>query len=282
MLGVPDAGEAELVAELGQRSRYCAGPRGSRCPRAPGRGRGSRGAGSCPSISASCDEAPEGGGLSLCPPLPPGHPRARGDLRFVTHGIAANSDSHFRGNDAVRAENGGGTGAGPPERRLGEGEQGGLAYRLTPRAPWSAPAPAARTGGGRCRRRRGPAASCVPSSTIRPLSNTSRRSSARTVDSRWAMTIVVRPTISRSIACWISTSDSESRLEVASSRIRIGASARKARAMATRWRSPPESLTPRSPTMRLVALGQRLDEVVGARELGRLDRSRRGVAPGRA
>ena len=35
----------------------------------------------------------------------------------------------------------------------------------------------------------------------------------------------MRPVISRSIACWISASESESRLEVASSRIRIGASA---------------------------------------------------------
>ncbi|WP_316397928.1 hypothetical protein [Bradyrhizobium sp. 33ap4] len=41
----------------------------------------------------------------------------------------------------------------------------------------------------------------------------------RTVDSRCAITIEVRPFISRSIACWISASDFESRLEVASSRI---------------------------------------------------------------
>ncbi len=40
----------------------------------------------------------------------------------------------------------------------------------------------------------------------------------------------------------------ESRLEVASSRISTGASARNARASATRCRSPPDSLTPRSPT----------------------------------
>lgn len=46
---------------------------------------------------------------------------------------------------------------------------------------------------------------------------------------------------------WISASDSESRLDVASSRIRIGAFVRKACAIATRWRSPPESFTPRSP-----------------------------------
>ena len=51
------------------------------------------------------------------------------------------------------------------------------------------------------------------------------------------------------MACWISTSLSLSRLDVASSRIRMGASARKARAIATRWRSPPDSFTPRSPTI---------------------------------
>src|SRR5712692_2944762 len=40
---------------------------------------------------------------------------------------------------------------------------------------------------------------------------------------------------------------SESRLEVASSRIRMRGSARIARAIETRWRCPPESFTPRSP-----------------------------------
>src|ERR1039457_3590604 len=47
----------------------------------------------------------------------------------------------------------------------------------------------------------------------------------------------------------MAASDSESRLLVASSRMRIRGSARMARAMETRWRCPPESLTPRSPTM---------------------------------
>jgi hypothetical protein len=40
----------------------------------------------------------------------------------------------------------------------------------------------------------------------------------------------------------------ESSALVASSRMRIGASRRKARAMAMRWRWPPESWSPRSPT----------------------------------
>jgi len=51
----------------------------------------------------------------------------------------------------------------------------------------------------------------------------------------------------RSARC-TSRSEGTSSEDVASSRIRIGASARKARAIATRWRSPPESFTPRSPT----------------------------------
>src|SRR5437879_4473558 len=46
----------------------------------------------------------------------------------------------------------------------------------------------------------------------------------------------------------MSCSLSESRLEVASSRIKIRGSARIARAMEMRWRCPPESFTPRSPT----------------------------------
>lgn len=48
----------------------------------------------------------------------------------------------------------------------------------------------------------------MPSSTIRPPEKTRIQSSARTVDNRCAMTIAVRFTISRSIACWIAPSDS--------------------------------------------------------------------------
>ena len=69
------------------------------------------------------------------------------------------------------------------------------------------------------------------------------------VDNRWAMTNVVRPCLSARNPSWISASLSLSRLEVASSRIRMRGSARIARAMATRWRCPPDSLMPRSPTI---------------------------------
>ncbi|CAM5574915.1 hypothetical protein SFUMM280S_11484 [Streptomyces fumanus] len=69
-----------------------------------------------------------------------------------------------------------------------------------------------------------------------------------TVLSRWATTRAVRPSISRHRASWTRSSLSESSALVASSSSRIGASRRIARARATRWRWPPESLTPRSPT----------------------------------
>src|SRR5690554_5397218 len=53
------------------------------------------------------------------------------------------------------------------------------------------------------------------------------------VDRRWAITSAVRPCITLSSAAWIWRSDSVSRAEVASSRIRMGASRRSARAMAS-------------------------------------------------
>ena len=67
--------------------------------------------------------------------------------------------------------------------------------------------------------------------------------------SRCAITNVVRPCIRYLKPSWIIASDSESRLDVASSRIKIRGSARIARAIETRCRWPPESFTPRSPTI---------------------------------
>jgi hypothetical protein len=67
------------------------------------------------------------------------------------------------------------------------------------------------------------------------------------VDSRWAITNVVRPRRSARSPSWISASLSLSRLDVASSRIRMRGSARMARAIATRCRWPPESFTPAPP-----------------------------------
>ena len=68
------------------------------------------------------------------------------------------------------------------------------------------------------------------------------------VDSRWAITKVVRPCISVLSAFWMRASVTESSALVASSRIRIGGFFSSARAIARRWRSPPDSVMPRSPT----------------------------------
>ena len=63
-------------------------------------------------------------------------------------------------------------------------------------------------------------------------------SASRMVDSRWAMTKLVRPFISSAMAFWIRTSVWTSTLLVASSRIRISGSEAMARAMVMSWRSP--------------------------------------------
>jgi hypothetical protein len=66
---------------------------------------------------------------------------------------------------------------------------------------------------------------------------------------RWAIVIVVRPSTSRSIASRIVASVATSTEDVGSSRTSTGASLRKERAGEIRWRSPPESRMPRSPTI---------------------------------
>ena len=68
-------------------------------------------------------------------------------------------------------------------------------------------------------------------------------------DSRCAIVITVRPFISRSSASITSFSDSVSSAAVGSSRMRIGALRMIARAMPMRCRWPPESVSPRSPTI---------------------------------
>ena len=68
------------------------------------------------------------------------------------------------------------------------------------------------------------------------------------VDSRCAMAITVLPFISSYRLAWMAASTSLSSALVASSSSRMGASFSITRAMATRWRWPPLSFTPRSPT----------------------------------
>ncbi len=69
------------------------------------------------------------------------------------------------------------------------------------------------------------------------------------VESRWATTIVVRPTMIWSSASCTIFSEWASRALVASSKRRIAGFFRMARAMAIRCFWPPESCTPRSPVL---------------------------------
>mmetsp|Transcript_12657 Transcript_12657/g.32098 ORF Transcript_12657/g.32098 Transcript_12657/m.32098 type:complete len:162 (+) Transcript_12657:3-488(+) len=90
--------------------------------------------------------------------------------------------------------------------------------------------------------------SCVPCSASWPCSRTQIRLALRTVESRWAITTVVRVHIILSSASCTNASDSVSRADVASSSSSTLGSAIIARAIATRCFCPPESWTPRSPT----------------------------------
>jgi hypothetical protein len=76
-----------------------------------------------------------------------------------------------------------------------------------------------------------------------PSRITRMRSALRIVESRCAMTKLVRPVISRSSASWISASVRVSTELVASSRISIGASASMARAIVRSCFSPAEMLS---------------------------------------
>mmetsp|Transcript_67775 Transcript_67775/g.109175 ORF Transcript_67775/g.109175 Transcript_67775/m.109175 type:complete len:104 (-) Transcript_67775:294-605(-) len=99
--------------------------------------------------------------------------------------------------------------------------------------------------------------SCEPCSTRAPLSSTTMRSAFAKVDSRWAMTRVVRGAVPDgwSLLCAMTWSRAActffslwlSSAAVASSSSRPRGLRRSARAMATRCFCPPESRLPREP-----------------------------------
>mmetsp|Transcript_7048 Transcript_7048/g.11601 ORF Transcript_7048/g.11601 Transcript_7048/m.11601 type:complete len:107 (+) Transcript_7048:253-573(+) len=91
--------------------------------------------------------------------------------------------------------------------------------------------------------------SCVPDSHMLPLFSTMICSAWAMVDSRCAITMQVRFLPSFKIASWTFCSVTVSREDVASSSSTTGGSFSKHRAIATRCFSPPESLSPRSPTL---------------------------------
>ena len=89
----------------------------------------------------------------------------------------------------------------------------------------------------------------MPVSATRPWSSTTIWSALRTVDSRCAMVIVVRPRASASNACCTARSVSVSSALVASSSTSTRGSRSRVRAIAMRCFSPPENRCPREPTM---------------------------------
>ena len=95
---------------------------------------------------------------------------------------------------------------------------------------------------------RASSSSCVPSSVTAPLSMSAMASAPRMTGKVCATMTTVRREDSRlAIALRTASSFSTSRLEVASSSTRTGASFKMARAMAMRWRSPPDSRALRVP-----------------------------------
>mmetsp|Transcript_9271 Transcript_9271/g.18898 ORF Transcript_9271/g.18898 Transcript_9271/m.18898 type:complete len:179 (+) Transcript_9271:2940-3476(+) len=82
---------------------------------------------------------------------------------------------------------------------------------------------------------------------MRPPDTTAIISAFLTVESRWATTMVVRPTLARSRASWTSRSLRASRADVASSRSKIDGRRTRALAMAILCFCPPDSIAPRSP-----------------------------------
>ena len=113
--------------------------------------------------------------------------------------------------------------------------------RATPERRRRAPRRGRRAGrSGRASAAGASSSSWRPVSTTRPRSSTTIWSASRTVESRCAIAIVVRPSDSRSSASCTSRSVSVSSELVASSSTRIGGLRRIVRAIAIRCFSPPE------------------------------------------
>ncbi len=101
-----------------------------------------------------------------------------------------------------------------------------------------------------------------------PWSMTKMVSASRMVESRWAITKLVRPRSRRAMAFWMSTSVLVSTELVASSRMRICGSARKALAMVSSCFSPCEMFMEIVVEAGVVALGKCAHEVVGVSSAG--------------
>ena len=158
--------------------------------------------------------------------------------------------------------------AGPQRLAVGSGTlapaaDSGVTARRPARTPPPGPAPRRRAGWSPAARRgcRRPRSCCSSSRTT--------RSARLMVDSRWAMISVVRPSIRTRRLAWISCSTWTSMALVASSSTRIGGLTSRVRAMAMRWRWPPDKRVAPLADHRVVALGQVADELVGPGGRGR-------------
>ena len=88
----------------------------------------------------------------------------------------------------------------------------------------------------------------VPTSTTCPASSTAIRSARARLERRCATSRVVRPAVSARSVSWMAASVEVSTADVASSSTSTRGSVSTALASAIRWRCPPDSVSPRSPT----------------------------------
>ena len=172
------------------------------------------------------------------PPHPPAPPRpGRPARRTAPPPANARRAAARGGGSAITASSGSWKGT-ASARRAGRRRRRRGRVR---RAVIACAASAGATGGDRCRSVPSSTA-CGAKSATRPCSST-RMASARTSDdSRCDTTIMVRPRAISARLAWMIASLSGSSALVASSRISSGGRVSSARAMAMRWRWPPEKL----------------------------------------
>ena len=172
------------------------------------------------------------------------------------------------------------SGASTPMGRMADAHE----TRLRAARPRRARRTCGRRGRG-ARSRRRPAfvstsSSWRPRATTRPSSSTTISSASAIVERRWAMMIVVRPRMTVSSARRMRASVVASTDAVASSRIRTRGSASRARAIGDALPLAAREREAALADERVVAVGQRLDELVRLRLARGLDRRPRRVAPG--
>ena len=165
---------------------------------------------------------PEPIGPNPLPPPAPGPPPARPDEAPIVAPIVAPDD-------------------GPDVGSLGSGPVSGSSTVSASSTRYS--------------RDRAMSSSCVPESRTLPFPMTTTRSANESVERRWATNNTVRSAITDRSASCTDCSVRVSSADVASSSTRTRGSVMSARARASRWRCPPDSVRPCSPTTVSYPLG---------------------------